>query len=118
MFYLVLRFLTGLFGHIQSLAYLWLSLFIADVSLENKSWKKLWHLHCSQKIKLFLWLLSHKNLLVRAHLSNIGLAINPDCPSCRVQDETLDHLFVNCHVTVQVSGMDENSGLLEYYFPS
>lgn len=65
-------------------------------------WRKLWHSHRSQKLKLFLWLLAHKKLLVRDYLSKIGLAINPECPLCHLHDETLDHLFVDCPITAQV----------------
>ena len=53
-------------------------------------------MHCSEKIKCFVWLLIHGRLLTnlnhfRRHMSDTSL-----CPHCCLEDESLLHMLRDC----------------------
>lgn len=64
---------------------------------ENNSFQWLWKLQLPQKIKHLFWQMSHHRLLTASYLYNIHVTNNPLCPVCHSNDETIAHLFFECH---------------------
>lgn len=58
---------------------------------ENFRW--IWNLRVPNKIKTFIWLLSHDRLLTWAFLNRIGVNCNPACYFCSFIPETSTHIF-------------------------
>ncbi|OIT02668.1 putative ribonuclease h protein, partial [Nicotiana attenuata] len=63
--------------------------------------KGLWKLHIPNKIKNFLWLLTHKRLPTRSFLHSIGLECPQQCHFCGFDKEDIDHIFSQCPNAVQ-----------------
>jgi len=55
--------------------------------------KWIWKLDTIPKIKIFLWQLCHGALPIRGILLERGVNINPTCPLCLDNVESIDHLF-------------------------
>ena len=49
------------------------------------------------KLKIFLWQLYQNALPSRDTLLRRGLNIDPSCPPCQNDIESLDHIFFECH---------------------
>ena len=74
-------------------------------SLSNRPpWqcKWIWNIDTMPKIKVFLWQLCHNALLVRGILFWWGWNIEPHCPLCATDVESIDHLFWGCRGTNRV----------------
>ena len=56
------------------------------------------------KIDVFIWLLLHGSLSTRDFLASRGVIRWEDarCPSCNVESESINHLFLHCHVTLRL----------------
>jgi len=67
-------------------------------SFHNYNWihKWIWKIDTMPKIKVFLWQVCHKTIPVRGLLLARGLHINPSCPLCLDDIESVDHLFKEC----------------------
>ncbi|KAK4718341.1 hypothetical protein R3W88_016679 [Solanum pinnatisectum] len=59
----------------------------------NYCW--LWKLYCPNKIKLFLWLVTHYRLPTNQHLNSICIVPSPNCYFCG-EIETCKHIFMGC----------------------
>ena len=59
--------------------------------------KWIWKIDTMLKIKVFLWQMCHTALPVRGLLLRRGLAIDPSCPLCLHDIESIEHLFLECH---------------------
>ena len=64
------------------------------------------------KIKVFLWQLCHKAIPVRGLLLRKGLQIDPICPICLDDLESMEHLFNQCCLINKVWKIAENHGWL------
>ena len=64
-----------------------------DVS--SAVWEKLWKLDCPNKVKHFLWRLTHNSHPLRCNLARRGMKIDTIFPICR-KDEDGGHLFFKC----------------------
>ncbi|KAA3473632.1 reverse transcriptase [Gossypium australe] len=61
-------------------------------------YKKLWLLNLPTKIKITVWKITWNFLPTRVNLQHKKLAIDPICPRCGEQAETIDHLFRGCPI--------------------
>lgn len=52
---------------------------------------------CPPRLKFFIWLNWHNSLPSNFSLASRGIAVNPVCPMCGAQPETLQHLFLDCY---------------------
>ncbi|OVA20440.1 Reverse transcriptase zinc-binding domain [Macleaya cordata] len=69
-------------------------------TISTFNWKKLWKLdRCPPKIKVFAWRLLQGCLAVRTIIGRFMPHVVQHCPLCGIHNETIDHLFVQCHVT-------------------
>jgi len=75
----------------------------SDVS-QQPSWqfKWIWHIKTMPKIKIFLWQVCHNALPIRGILFRRGCHIEPQCPLCTMDMDSIDHLFWNCYGTQRV----------------
>jgi len=64
--------------------------------------KWLWKIDTMPKIKVFLWQLCHNALPVKGILFRRGCRLDPLCPLCLKDIETLEHLFSTCSITLRV----------------
>ncbi|KAA3460557.1 reverse transcriptase [Gossypium australe] len=62
-------------------------------------YKELWLLNLPTKIKITVWKITWNFLPTRVNLQHKKLAIDPICPRCGEQAETIDHFFQGCPVT-------------------
>lgn len=65
----------------------------------NFPWKSLWKLDVPQKIKHFLWKCMNDCVSVRSKLARYVDSISNVCPLCEHEEETINHLFIDCEVT-------------------
>ena len=76
----------------------------------NYDWphKWIWKIDTVPKIKVFLWQLCHKAIPVRGLLLRKGLQIDPICPICLDDLESMEHLFNQCCLINKVWRITEN----------
>lgn len=66
-----------------------------DRSLEfNGGW--IWKLHILPKIQFFLWKCIHNSIGVTDCLAARGVILDPLCPLCHKEPETIIHALPNC----------------------
>eukprot|EP00253_Pinus_taeda_P017321 PITA_17321 len=65
----------------------------------NKIWKDLWKNPHWMKIKLFVWMVQHKNILTWENLRKKGFAKPSRCQLCGLQEESMDHILNLCTFT-------------------
>ncbi|KAA3481221.1 reverse transcriptase [Gossypium australe] len=68
----------------------------------RKLYKKLWLLNLPTKIKITIWKITWNFLPTRVNLQHKKLLADPSCPRCGERAETIDHLFRECPVTVEI----------------
>ena len=51
------------------------------------------------KLKVFLWQICHDALATRTNLLKRGLNLDPICPLCHSELESISHLFTQCFIT-------------------
>ncbi|KAA3464145.1 reverse transcriptase [Gossypium australe] len=68
----------------------------------RKLYRKLWLLNLPTKIKITVWKISWHFLPTRVNLQHRRLLADPRCPRCGERAETVDHLFRECPVTVEI----------------
>ena len=59
-------------------------------------WHRICQLKVPNKVKTFVWRLTHNILPVRRNVANRGINIDTICPVCRKVDEDCGHLFFKC----------------------
>ncbi|KAM1381510.1 hypothetical protein ACFX1T_033882 [Malus domestica] len=64
--------------------------------IPKKLWNLVWSLPVPAKIRLFFWLSLHRGLAIREILFRRKVSLSPICPICNCQDETIEHLFLQC----------------------
>ena len=62
----------------------------------------IWKLDTMPKILIFIWQLCHNALHVRLPLHSRGVDLDPLCPLCGQQNESIQHLFLSCPSTLRV----------------
>ncbi|KAA3480599.1 reverse transcriptase [Gossypium australe] len=68
----------------------------------RKLYKKLWLLNLPTKIKIITWKITWNFLHTKVNLQHKKLVDDPSCRRCREQVETIDHLFRECPVAVEI----------------
>jgi len=63
---------------------------------QSSLWSRIWNLDGIPKINLFCWTLAHINILVGENLKKRGFLGPFRCALCRQEEESLDHLFLEC----------------------
>ncbi|OWM83917.1 hypothetical protein CDL15_Pgr004348 [Punica granatum] len=56
-------------------------------------WSWIWKCLVISKIQHLIWLCCHEKLATRAHLAAIGIPVDPSCPICHCQEETIQHIL-------------------------
>ena len=70
--------------------------------LPTNFFTKLCELHVPCKIRIFMWRIANNYLPTLHNLKSRQLAVNPLCPVCISEEESVDHLFRECSFTQQV----------------
>ena len=86
--------------------------------LKKPDWahKWIWTVDTMPKIQIFLWQLFHNALPVRDTLFHRGLPLDPLCPLCLQEVESIEHLFVHCPLSQRVSQLATQHGWLPSTF--
>lgn len=67
-----------------------------DLVLEWPGWHKLWRLHVAPRVKHFIWLMFHGRLSTTDFLNSINIGPNTLCIFCNLENESMEHLFLDC----------------------
>ncbi|KAF7840958.1 reverse transcriptase [Senna tora] len=62
----------------------------------NVDMRWIWRLHCSPKIRIFIWQLVLNATPCKTILAARGIMLNIVCPLCAAGVESIEHLFFNC----------------------
>ena len=78
-----------------------------DNAQEEPSWpfKGIWHLDIMPKIQIFLWQMCHNALPVTGNFIHTRMSatqLDPQCPLCATDIESIDHLFQGCPHTLSI----------------
>jgi hypothetical protein len=65
---------------------------------ENFKWNRIWQLKLPNKVKMFVWRLTHNSLPVCHNLARRGIKLDTLCPLCCRLDEDCGHLFSGANV--------------------
>ncbi|GAU26489.1 hypothetical protein TSUD_361220 [Trifolium subterraneum] len=68
-----------------------------DNYYEARSWKLLWKLHVTERVKCFIWLVSHDRLLTNSRKAMMGLC-HAMCTFCGNMEETCIHALRDCTI--------------------
>lgn len=68
----------------------------ASTDVSSSIWERLWKLNCPNKVKHFLWRMTHNSHPLRMNLARKGMKIDTICPVCKRKDEDGGHLFFKC----------------------
>lgn len=63
----------------------------------SSTWTIVWHSDEIPKINFFCWLLAHKKVLTAENLKTRGICGPSRCVMCQSEEETLQHLFIECN---------------------
>lgn len=58
--------------------------------------KVIWTVNSSARDNFMLWKVINKALLTKDKLLSYGMAVDPICVICKMQPESVDHLFLDC----------------------
>jgi hypothetical protein len=59
-------------------------------------WERIWKTWAPPKCRFFMWLVAHNRCWTADRLARRGLPHPEYCPLCDQEEETIDHLLVNC----------------------
>ncbi|KAM2552223.1 hypothetical protein TB2_016639 [Malus domestica] len=65
-------------------------------AIPKKLWNLVWSLPVPAKICLFFWLSLHRGIATQEILFWRRVSLSPICPICNCQDETIEHIFLQC----------------------
>ncbi|KAK2447871.1 putative mitochondrial protein [Trifolium repens] len=65
----------------------------------NSLWREIWKAPVPNRVRNFLWRLGKNILPTRANLEKKGVQIENLCPQCQSAPETVDHIFLHCHLS-------------------
>ncbi|PKU79207.1 hypothetical protein MA16_Dca000551 [Dendrobium catenatum] len=73
------------------------------VDYDKVTWHKfIWHKHYAIRFSSFAWLAVMKGLKTADILSERNIYINPICPLCEKEEESILHLFFQCDFSFEV----------------
>lgn len=70
--------------------------------MQKAEWKKFWKSKIQEKLKLLLWRIVWKSLPAWEILNKRFPIPDLCCPICGEEEETIEHIFIRCPITVQV----------------
>ena len=73
-----------------------------DPIRNKKLWRFVWDSMGLPKFNFFSWLLAHRKVLTGENLTKRGIVGPHRCPLCCNEEETIDHLFIDCTYATQV----------------
>ena len=59
-------------------------------------WKRIWKLQVPQRLRMFVWLLTHGKVMTNSKRYKRGFITNPCCCWCHNMEEDLNHVFQSC----------------------
>lgn len=62
----------------------------------QSTFSRIWKANTPNKIRTFIWLLTHKRLLTSNYLHHIGIDVPTQCYFCNNDVENLSHMFFRC----------------------
>lgn len=80
----------------------------------TKNLKWVWKLKWHPRHKFFILLICHNSLPTNLTLSNRGIALYPFCVLCGENDESVDHLFRTCPISLLIWNMCGSSPILHF----
>ncbi|XP_031125428.1 uncharacterized protein LOC116027784 [Ipomoea triloba] len=75
---------------------------VSPLTDDFTSWNKVWNLKIPPRWKTFLWRAITNTLPTTNNLIQRRLDINPFCPLCAIQAESVSHVFICCAFAVNV----------------
>ncbi|KAL4318195.1 hypothetical protein GQ457_18G013860 [Hibiscus cannabinus] len=66
-------------------------------SLRDSKWRIIWSLRVPQRIRVFMWITSHKRHLTNVERRRRHLSLSDTCSICLNGVEDLDHVLRKCH---------------------
>lgn len=75
---------------------------IGQIAHSAIPWEKLWNLNIPNKVKVFGWRCLSGILPTRDNLIKKQVLVEQECPFCRQQGETTNHILLHCHTMEQV----------------
>ena len=63
---------------------------------EKQLWKQIWGARVPQRVKHLVWRAITNSLPTRQKLAERGLQIDPQCPRCGEERESVEHLMLKC----------------------
>ena len=82
----------------------------------DQIWKKVWKADCIPKVNSFIWLLCHNKLLTAENLRKRGINGPSRCPLCNSDEESSNHLFLQCKFSLLIWGSVLPHGM-DLHFP-
>ncbi|KAJ8426081.1 hypothetical protein Cgig2_006789 [Carnegiea gigantea] len=73
-----------------------------DTEASEGSWKWVWKIKTSQRMKMLAWLVLHDKLLTNANRARRGLTSDQSCGLCGSNKETRDHVLQRCSAAQSV----------------
>ncbi|XVF40372.1 hypothetical protein PTKIN_Ptkin01aG0108000 [Pterospermum kingtungense] len=67
-----------------------------DESFSDSFWRKIWTAKRPSKVKVFYWRCNHNIVPVMFELARRHVPVNPLCPRCQEEEETVDHALRGC----------------------
>ena len=68
----------------------------------SEFWRRLWNLKIPPKTKNFLWSAARECLPTKSQLRMKHLDVDPSCPFCQKEIETIPHILVSCEFSARV----------------
>ncbi|CAN1801373.1 Putative ribonuclease H protein At1g65750 [Linum perenne] len=73
-----------------------------DDTARDQFWNKVWKWNGPNKIRHFLWLVSHDQLMTNVERQRRHLTTQVNCSRCALQAETISHALFDCRFAIQV----------------
>jgi len=80
----------------------WLAHTTKPLSQPDWHFRWIWKIDTMPKIQIFLWQIFHYAIPMRGVLFRRGWNIDPVCPLCLNDIESMDHLFLECVISSRV----------------
>ena len=74
------------------------SLSLSGISRERNVLSNIWKINAPPRVVIFGWLALQKRILTMDNLRRRGRIVGNDCPMCLRNEESVDHLLLNCMV--------------------
>ncbi|CAN1256136.1 Putative ribonuclease H protein At1g65750 [Linum perenne] len=82
--------------------YLLINDLITNDGVEDRVWKYIWNWPGPNKIRHFMWLVSHNRLMTNKERKRRHLADSEVCSVCLNREESIDHILRGCPVAFEV----------------